>query len=293
MTDLEGPLAALEGRLERAFATGDAAGLEVLGYGEVSSALRLEAGGRAFAAKRLPTFPSRGAFEDYAACFRDYLEALRTRGVVSVESTLHVVSAAPLVAWCVQPLLPKERLAVRLFRERGEADRARMLERIVDRVVGAVDGRVGLDAQLSNWAEADDGSLLMLDVTTPLLRRADGSERLDTELFLASLPWALRGVVRAFLLEGIVATYYDARTAVRDLAANLLKEKLADAVPLALEIANRRFSPPITAEEVRAYYTKDARTWALLQRLRRADRAWQIRVRGRPYPFLLPGTIER
>jgi hypothetical protein len=31
----------------------------------------------------------------------------------------------------------------------------------------------------------------------------------------------------------------------------------------------------------------------LLQRLRRADRWWQRTVRRRPYPFLLPGRIDR
>jgi hypothetical protein len=292
---LAGPLAELEARLGRAFASGDAAGLEVLGYGEVSSALRLEADGRSWAAKRLPPFPSRAAFDAYASVFEDYVTTLRARGVGVVESTLHVVSGArgALVAFCVQPLLPKERLAVQLFRTRGEDERARILSRIVELVAGAVDGRVGLDAQLSNWAEGEDGALVLLDVTTPLLRDAAGKERLDTELFLASLPWALRGLVRAFLLRGILATYYEARTVVRDLAANLLKERLEAALPRALAIANERFSPPITEKEVRAYYTDDARTWALLQRLRRADRAWQLGVRRRPYPFLLPGRIER
>jgi hypothetical protein len=33
--------------------------------------------------------------------------------------------------------------------------------------------------------------------------------------------------------------------------------------------------------------------YALIQRLRRLDRAWQRRVRRRPYPFLLPGPVAR
>jgi hypothetical protein len=33
--------------------------------------------------------------------------------------------------------------------------------------------------------------------------------------------------------------------------------------------------------------------WALLQRARRVDRAWQRHVRRRPYPFLLPGPVDR
>ena len=39
---------------------------------------------------------------------------------------------------------------------------------------------------------------------------------------------------------------------------------------------------------MRRYFARDRRLWLLMQRLRRADRAWQRRVRSRPYPFLLP-----
>ena len=64
-------------------------------------------------------------------------------------------------------------------------------------------------------------------------------------------------------------------------------------LPSFAEAANRVVSPPITVREVRAYYRGDARLWTLLQALRRADRWWQLKVRRRPYPFLLPGKIER
>ena len=39
---------------------------------------------------------------------------------------------------------------------------------------------------------------------------------------------------------------------------------------------------------MRRYFARDKRLWLLMQRLRRADRAWQRRVRRRAYPFLLP-----
>ena len=57
--------------------------------------------------------------------------------------------------------------------------------------------------------------------------------------------------------------------------------------------AGDRLEPPLTVEQVRADYRSDARTWALLQSVRRADRAWQHRVRRRTYPFLLPARIDR
>ena len=49
----------------------------------------------------------------------------------------------------------------------------------------------------------------------------------------------------------------------------------------------------ISLREVDRYYESDAYLWEFLQRLRRADRFWQRRVRRRTYQFLLPGRIER
>jgi hypothetical protein len=159
-------------------------------------------------------------------------------------------------------------------------------------VLGVVDERVGLDAQLSNWA-VSDGRLTYFDVTTPLLRRADGSEALDTGVFLASLPWMLRAPVRRFVLADIMERYHDPRTVVLDLAANLVKEQLDDRIGPVLAAVGDRVDPALTEAEVRADYRSDARTWSLLQSLRRADRSWQQRVRRRTYPFLLPARIER
>jgi hypothetical protein len=159
----------------------------------------------------------------------------------------------------------------------------------VERAVGP---ELGLDGQMSNWAVAG-GELIYLDVTTPMMRDGAGAERLDTGLFLASLPWALRGPVRRFLLGGILEKYYQPRGVVLDALANLVKERLERWLPAFLEESNARVRPALSQEEVRRYYAADARTWALLQRLRRLDRAWQRRVRRRPYPFLLPGRIER
>jgi hypothetical protein len=97
------------------------------------------------------------------------------------------------------------------------------------------------------------------------------------------------------LLRSITGVYFDRRCSALDLFGNLHKERLAGHVGAGVEIANRLLGGerPITPGEVRRYYARDARLWALLLWLRRADRFWQLRVRRRPYPFLLPGKIER
>ena len=85
----------------------------------------------------------------------------------------------------------------------------------------------------------------------------------------------------------------DARHVLVDLAANLVTEDLADRITPVLSAVNDVVSPAVTEDEVRGYYRSDARLWEVMLRPRHADRWWQSTVRRRPYPFLLPGPIER
>lgn len=284
----------LDGRIRHALVTGDESKIEVLGYGEISCTIRLDDGEGAWACKRLPPFATRGAFDRYAAVFADYLEALESRGVHVVPSTLRTVSAEDaIIAYCVQPVLDASRLLPTVLRAASREEGEHHITALFENIERAVGDGVGLDAQISNWVVEPDGSLGYLDVTTPLLRDAEGRERLETDVFLASLPWALRGIVKTFLLKGIVDKYHDPRGVTMDVLGNLHKERLTDVLDAWLELANERVSPPITRKEVDAYYNDDARTWALLLSLRRIDRKWQMGVRGRTYPFLLPGPVER
>ena len=270
----------------------DAGGLRVLGYGEISLVLGWPTGAPQWACKRLPPFPSTAAADRFVDVFRRYLAVLEARGVHVVETGVDRVALADgrVVLYCVQPVLPAAQLAPAIVAADDDADE--LIGEIVDTALRVVDDTVGLDAQLSNWARCD-GQLTYFDVTTPLLRGPDGRSELDTEVFLASLPWALRAPVRRFVLPGILRRYHTPRTAVLDLAANLLKERLDGRITTVLTAAGDRVDPPLTEDEVRADYRSDARTWDLLQRVRRMDRAWQRRIRRRRYPFLLPDRIDR
>jgi hypothetical protein len=284
-------LEALDQLLVHALETGDLSQLSLLGYGEISCVLAVDA---TRAAKPLPPFRDASAVDRYRRTFHAYLEGLAQRGIPPLPSELHVVErpGGQPVVWCVQPRLSGDALLPNVLRRRPEAEGGALFEELLDRLHGAVDGAFGVDGQLSNWALMD-GELRYLDVTTPMMRDADGTEVLDTSLFLASLPALLRPAVRRFALRSILDKYYDPRGVVLDVLGNLLKERLDLLLPPFLEQANRRTAAPITVTEVRRYYAADARLWSLMQRLRRMDRHWQTRVRRRPYPFLLPGPIER
>jgi len=85
-----------------------------------------------------------------------------------------------------------------------------------------------------------------------------------------------------------------------DILANLYKEKREDVIPdllgkansfLAESARNTRFQP-LTEEEIAAYYREDARIWRFSLAARRADRQLH-RLLGKPYPYVLPGHIDR
>jgi hypothetical protein len=294
MVDLSDDLLTLEAAVDRALATGDAAQLEVVGYGEITLVVRWTVGGRQVACKRLPGLAGDAAFSAYRSCVASYIVRLAERGLVVPETTVAAVPRrdGSVTAYCVQPVLESTSLLPNRLQGAGQGEIRAVVAALVGRIAGCIDSRLGLDAQLSNWAWVD-GGLRYLDISTPFERDDRGRESFDVELHLASVPWALRGAVRRFALGAILDKYYDRRGALLDLAGNLHKERLAQLVPAFLDAANRVVEPSIMTEEAERYYHGDARMWELLQRLRRADRWWQRTVRRRPYPFLLPGRIKR
>ncbi len=278
-------------RLVEAALDGDESGsLRILGYGEISTVLEVDGTGGRVAAKRLPPM-TRAQFHQYEIVLREYVEQLEAAGITAVASEVHAVGDDPVTPYCVQPL--QHRLLVDALTTADTAQVTAWMRNLTALVTAAADGRIGIDGQLSNWAVAEDGSLLYFDVTTPLLRDGSGTERCDLDLFIASLPWALRSLVKRFLLAEILSHYYSPRPVLLDAAGNLHKEKLSPLIEPLLAAANETLTEPIADREVNRYYRSDARMWGLLQVLRRLDRWWQHRIRRRRYPFLLPGKIER
>ena len=281
--------------VEEALASGDESGLRVLGYGEISLVLGWPAEEPRFACKRLPPFPDRSRFETYGRTLSDYIGALRGAGVDVVETEFLPVErdGGTVVGYAVQPVLAPETLGPAVLARADPARGHPLVEEIVKRATAVVGPRLGIDAQLSNWTWEDGGQLRYLDVTTPMLWSEDGTPRLDLGLLVQPLPAILRPPVKRFLGPKILDGYRDLRGVMSDLCGNLLKERLGAWVPIFLIAANRTLDPPMTEAEVRRYYRSDARLWDALLRVRKLDRAWHRRVRHRPYPFLLPGEVER
>ncbi|MGZ5335203.1 MAG: DUF6206 family protein [Solirubrobacterales bacterium] len=287
-------LARLEELVASSFASGRTDELPVLGYGEISLVLGWPPERPAFACKRLPPFPSAERFAAYRATLEDYLAALAAAGVRVVETRLRGVEGADgsVAGYVVQPVLPQGDLVPTVLRRSDPGQGHPLVEAVVGTTASAVGPHLGLDAQLSNWTWRG-GELVYIDVSTPLIWSAEGRSRLDLDLLARAYPAALRPPLRRFVAPGILDTYRDLRRVFLDLAGNMLKERLDAWLPAFLAEANGRIDEPIGAEEVRRNYRSDARLWAALLAIRRLDRLWRQRVRRRPYPFLLPGRIER
>jgi hypothetical protein len=284
----------LDSLVEDALASGEEGELPVLGYGEISLVLSWPAASPRFACKRLPVFPSRERFDIYGRTLDEYVAALQAAGVRVAATKMRAVerSDGSVAGYVVQPILPRNALAPQLLREADPATGHPLVAEVIATTAGAVGPRLGLDAQLSNWIW-EEQRLTYIDVSTPLIWSYDGRPRLDMELIAEAFPGLLRWPLRRFVAPGILDTYRDLRKVFLDLTGNLLKERLDPWLPSFLDRLNCHMEEPLTDQEVRAYYRSDARLWATLLRLRKLDRVWRRRIRRRPYPFLLPGRVER
>jgi hypothetical protein len=247
-----------------------------------------------YACKRLPPFPSHERFDAYRDALEDYLGLLGTAGIRVVETEMRPVERddGTVAAYVLQPVLPADQLAPEVLRGADPSDGHPLVGAVADAAADTVSPGVGLDAQLANWTW-DGEALTYIDVSTPLIWSPEGRTRLDLDLLAEAYPGIARWPLKRFIAPGILDTYRDLRKVYLDLAGNLIKERLEPWLARFLERINPHLDEPLTAEEVHRYYRSDARLWSALLRIRRLDRAWRRHVRRRPYPFLLPGSIER
>lgn len=309
MSDAAARLAGFEASLDPARPAATP-GVEVIGYGEVSTVLALEALPGAVC-KRMAGFRDAAAAARYVALVERYLALLASAGVRSAETALVPIERpgrGPVV-YLVQPRVDPSRLGNHILREADDAALVACLERVLA-CVGPLllgnrarpDGRtVTVDAQLSNWHFAEDGAAVLLDVGTPFLRR-DGADEIDIELFLAPVPPVVRGWYRRQrAVERYIDAFFDPRRLFVDAIANFHKEGRPDRIPLAIARVNRWLAQEmaplgaraIRVEDVERYYRRDASTLTLYLRARRLDRFLRTRLLRQRYDYVLPGAIRR
>lgn len=291
----ESEIERFESRLDRALKAGHTEELDIIGYGEITIAVKLTTPDGNFACKRLVPFSSRDVADRTADLIASYIEQLEARGLDVVETETPILErAAGHVLYCVQPMLAPGTLGPDFLRGKTAEEAAPHVTRIFEHIKASVTPSIAPDGQLSNWAFVGD-RLRYLDVGTPFLRDEEGRDLFDFTEQTRALPGPVRAIVDRFLLRGILDNYHSTRGQALDFLGNLIKEGLGDIFPPLIPIANEVFGlvPRITEEEVRAHYESDARTYAFVQAARRADRWVYRNILRRPYPYLLPPRIDR
>jgi hypothetical protein len=286
---------AFEQRLGDAVRTGHAENLDVIGYGEVTIAVKLATPHGDFACKRLVPFSSREAADRMAGLILSYIEQLGACGIDVVETETPILEQTEgHVLYCLQPLLVPGTLGPDFLRDKTAEEAVPYVRQIFEHIRASVTPSLAPDGQLSNWAIEGD-SLRYLDVGTPFLRDDKGNDLVDFTSQTRALPAPVRVIVNRFLLQGILDNYHSTRGQALDFLGNLIKEGLGDIFPPLIPIANEVFglTPEISEQEVRAHYKSDAQTYAFMQAARRADRWVYRNILRKPYPYLLPPRIDR
>jgi len=292
---------------------------QVVGCGEVSSVLTIKSGDPDLVYKRMPMFENEEELPPYLASYEAYQEQLAAAGIHTVPAAITSCTppAGNIVVYIVQEKLDGRSLANKAIHLLPAEQVELVFEAILENIgrliaynkthAGKIE--LGIDAQISNWAIAgfdpqqdtlpEPLELIYIDTSTPIMR-LDGQEQLDLDLFLRSTPSFLRGIIRLAFLEDVLNRYYDIRQVVIDVLANLYKERREDVIPVLLVRANSFLEEasgksgfqPLTEEEVSTYYRSDARIWSFSLAARRFDRRLH-RFLGKPYPYVLPGNIDR
>ena len=276
---------------------------QVLGYGEISTVFQI-IGLDEVACKRIPLFNAKSEAEVYEKNYNSYCDHLKNAGLTLAKSHTEIfaLSHKPVTLYIVQEKLSVDQFAHKLIHTLSNEDVKEVVQSIVREIKKIWDFNdkngpgleIALDGQLSNWVRQGN-QYVYIDTSTPLFK-IDGKEQLDPELFLKTAPSFLRWIIRLLFLQDVMDRYYDLRSVLLDLAANLTKEQRQDLIPSVLEIINDHLGEndnPIDEKEVEKYYKEDKLIWTLFLAFRRFDRWIQTKLFRRSYEYILPGKIKR
>jgi hypothetical protein len=293
----------------------------VLGYGEISTVFEIQADtfdGLAF--KRISIFEAPEELSDYLVTYQEYNRLLDEEVGIHLPPHGHaafVNEDGRSIFYIIQGKMPAPAIGNKAIHLLPQRDALNLFQRVLGELhkVWKFNQRhtgleIGIDGQVSNWVIDDFNAsqprlepgarLAYVDTSTPFIR-SNGIEQMDPELFLRSAPSFLAWILRALFLKDVVDRYYELRLVVIDLLANCCKEQMPELIPDLVVMANNFFAgeaeslevEPIEEKEVFSYYREDSLIWSLYLSMRRVDRFFHRYILFRPYPYILPGRINR
>lgn len=284
----EGRLRELEDAVEALLLKGQRGSLVSIGAGEMTCVLSWQG----FACKRLPPLADRTRLERHRALILEYVGRLEATGIAVVDTAVQITDRPGyVVAYVVQPQLEGRTLLPAVMATMAPGPARALAAKVFDAVERATAAGIGLDANLSNWA-VHDGRPLYIDVSTPMLRDAAGHHRLDSELFVSTMPLLLRGLVRRYFVKDLLDRYYIPRSVFENLLGDLPNSSLKQLTIPLLEDVNRRISTPLTHAQIESYRREDRLTWGLIRWSLRLERSWRHRARDRNPPHLIPSHFR-
>lgn len=278
----------LEDAVEALLVRGQRGSLVSIGAGEMTCVLSWQG----FACKRLPPITDRTRLERHRALILEYVDRLEAAGIAVVDTAVQITDRhGYAVAYVVQPQLERSTLLPVVMAPLAPAPARALAALVFDAVERANAAGIGLDANLSNWA-VQDGRPLYIDVSTPMLRDAAGHHRLDSELFVSTMPVLLRGLVRRYFVKDLLDRYYVPLSVFENLLGDLPNSDLEGLTIPLLEDVNRRLSTPLTPARIESYRREDRLTWGLIRWSLRLERRWRRWVRDGNPPHLIPSHFR-
>ncbi len=299
----------------------------VVGYGEISTVMRLDKKNNLrrdiienesrWIWKKMPPFPAIDEVDGYLRLYEEYrLILTKDIGISVPEQTARYFKHDNYyLVYAGQERVDENCIGNVLIKRLDEDNALRLLEKVLEKIVDVHafnehnrEINIGIDAQLSNWALVsqtgstpaigDIDSVTYLDTSSPMIRLR-GKEQVNTEIFIKSAASFLRPIIRAFFLQQVLDRYYDIRSVVIDIIANLYKEKRVDLIDCFIRSTNEFFKnagvsvKDICRKEIDEYYSNDAFIWRFYQASRKIDRFVTKNILRKQYMFRIPETIER
>ena len=293
--------------------------IKILGYGEISLVFQLENNDE-MAFKRLPIFNSEKQVKRHIKAYelyqRDLLEKIGLH-IPPFGSAYVKTKKNSYTLFLAQQKLNSSSLCHKIIHSVSQ-DQIELIYHLIMKELlkiftfnkKNISKKVGIDAQISNWAiknfdpehiqVTEQTKFYYIDTSTPMFR-IDGNEAMEAELFLESAPFFLRGILKLLFLQEVLDRYYDWRLVAIDMLANLYKEQKQNSIPGCLKIVNDFFSTEakefgikkIHLQEVTDYYSSDKLIWEIFQSARRFDKFLQTKLLKGKYAFYLPPVIKR
>jgi hypothetical protein len=242
---------------------GDNHGVKIIGRGRISIVIEWHGN---VVVKPLPLFSSRTALDDYSSLLEEQSKTLAAGSVGVLPTRLQACEKenGAWAAYLIQPRVPTEHLLAQFLRSLPDAEAVDILVVLASHLKRVVSPRFGLDGDISNWCVDTNGQLLLLDNSTPLVRDHAGRGLLDFNLFLGSMPRALRLPLRRFVVPRVVARFFDPRRLFVDILSGFYSEDLSHLLPQVISRWNSLVEREISEKEVLRYKRRNERLWRAL-----------------------------